>query len=367
MIVDRHGGGLEVRRAAAAFRIDKFGVGFLLVRITWARFHLGELLVDRGDGGTLHVAVECGVDLEPGAVEHVLRKNPFQFAPEQFHGPILLRRRRFFRGKHERLGLRGEALAGRNVALVFHLLQDDVALLQSSVGVAKGREAIGAADEAGEQCRFGQSQIRRRLAEIVLRRRFDAEQPGAEIDAVHVVREDFVLREDRFHAQGQRGLENFAVHVLPAKRETVASQLLGQRAAALADAACGQVGNGRTADADRIHTEVLEKSPVFAGDDGANKPRAHFVQWHRAAVLAGQARVNLAVAIDDQGTFRNTSNLAQVEGPCPSEVKCPDQSPQQKTSDDEPPEAPRALTALPPLARARPQQADAAGAGMAGG
>ena len=57
-------------------------------------------------------------------------------------------------------------------------------------GIAGRRKPRRRLDEAGQHRGFGERHLARRLAEIALRRRFDAIGAGAEIDAVEIELED---------------------------------------------------------------------------------------------------------------------------------------------------------------------------------
>jgi hypothetical protein len=94
------------------------------------------------------VAARC---IAPSSVEDVLRQDPFEFAPEQLHGPVLLRGTRSLGREHQRFGLRLGALARRDETLFLHLPQHEVALGEGSIGVAEGREPVRTADQAGQQ------------------------------------------------------------------------------------------------------------------------------------------------------------------------------------------------------------------------
>ena len=62
-----------------------------------------------------------------------------------------------------------------------------------AVGIAGRRQPRRRLDEAGEHRRFGELHLARGLAEIALRGRLDAVGAGAEIDAVEIELENFVL------------------------------------------------------------------------------------------------------------------------------------------------------------------------------
>ena len=367
VVVDRHGGGLKVGGAPAALRVDIIGVGFLFVRVTRARLHGGQLFVDRGHRGALHRAVQRGVNFQARAVDDVLRQDTLQFPPKKFHRPILLRGLGSFRGKEQRFRLGRLAVGGGNVALLFHLPQHDVALLQGAVRIPERRKAVRTTDETGEQGGFGKGQVGGRLAEVGLARGFDAEQPGTEINPVHVVREDFIFAQHGFHAHGKRCFEHFAVHVLAAEREAVTGQLLGEGAAALTDTAGAQIGHRRPGDAEGIDAEVLQEARIFPRDDGADEPRADAIQRDRAPVLARQTGVNFPVAVDNERTFRNAADFPEIEGPGPGKVETRDEPPEQEGGDDQTSQLARAVSTHAALFRAQSQQADAMGRRMAGG
>ena len=76
----------------------------------------------------------------------------------------------------------------------------------------------------------------RGFAEIALCRRIDAIASGAEINSVEIECEDFVLAEFALQAKGQKQFLNFALKRFCGSEKGDFSQLLGDGAAAFAQA-----------------------------------------------------------------------------------------------------------------------------------
>ena len=76
--------------------------------------------------------------------------------------------------------------------------------------LACGAYFDGALNKAGKHRRFREIHVADRLAEIKLRRRFDAIVAAAQIGAVEIELEDFVLGEPRLDPQREEGLMDLA-------------------------------------------------------------------------------------------------------------------------------------------------------------
>ncbi len=111
---------------------------------------------------------------------------------------------------------------------------------REAVAVRPGREFVRAFDQAGESGAFRERHLARRFVEVAARGRFRAVEPAAEIDPVQVKLHDFLLREIVLDPAGDEHLEQLAAESFALELETVARQLLGDRARALADVAGDQ-------------------------------------------------------------------------------------------------------------------------------
>ena len=123
-------------------------------------------------------------------------------------------------------------------------------------------------DEARQHRGLRDRDVLRRLAEIALRRGFDAIGAGAEIDAVEIELEDLVLGMLALQPERELHLLQLALQGALLGQEQVLGELLRQRRAALRDAAMQDVGDGGAHDADRVDAEMRIEAAVLDGDEG---------------------------------------------------------------------------------------------------
>ena len=122
------------------------------------------------------------------------------------------------------------------------------------------RKSIRAADQSGQQRRFGEIQFRGALAEISLRRGLNSVTTGAEINPVHVKLENLLLGELALDPQRDHRFEQFAAEGAAAERKTVARELLGDAARAFLGRAAHDIATKRAQNAAPIDPAVLDKS-----------------------------------------------------------------------------------------------------------
>ncbi len=111
------------------------------------------------------------------------------------------------------------------------------------------------------------------LAEISERRRLDAPQSVAEVDAVDVQLEDVVLRVLPLDARREHDLLQLAAERAARRQEARAGQLLCQRAGALRGPPARDVGQRRGKDAARIDGAMLVEPLVFDADERLREVR----------------------------------------------------------------------------------------------
>ena len=115
-------------------------------------------------------------------------------------------------------------LAFGHKAVVDEVVEHHVGARASCRQIDQRREFGRRLEQAGEHRRFRQRHVTHRLAEIVLRGRIDTEGTAAEVGAVEVEFEDFVLAQMRFEPQRQKCFVD-----LPFVRTLVAQeQILGE-------------------------------------------------------------------------------------------------------------------------------------------
>ncbi len=244
-----------------------------------------ELVGQRALGRRLHARIERGgdddvlVDRADRVVEHV---HDIVGGVVDRAGALVV---------HD-LGGRGERQLGHrlgDVALLGHRGDDLRGALVGGGQVAVGREPGRRLHQSGQHRRLRKRHLARALAEIFLRRRFDAEGAGAEIDAIEIELEDLVLGIFALEPQRQDRLLDLARQRALLGQEQVLGELLGQRRAAFHAAAPGDVAKHRAGDADRVDAEMRIEAPVLDGDERLGQVGRQLAQAHRRA--AGVAAI----------------------------------------------------------------------------
>ncbi len=256
---------------------------------------LGDLLDHRLFGDPLQRRIDGGVD------DDVLVDPPDHLV-EDVHDPVGdVVRGAAGAGLHD-LRRRGHRRLGAvllDEAGVRHRGEDDLGAPLGAVVIARRRQARGRFDEAGEQRRLGHRHGAGRLAEIALGGGFDAIGAGAEIDPVEIELENLVLGEFVLQPHRQHRLLQLAREGAVLGEEQVLGELLGDRRAALGDAAVEQVRHHRAEQADGIDAVVETKSPVLDGDEGVGQMGRHVLERQRGAAHFAAVREHAGVEAVD--------------------------------------------------------------------
>ena len=204
-------------------------------------------------------------------------------------------------------------LGGRDHGQLGHPLQHRVAQLLGPLGVLAGLGAHRLPDDPGQHGRLGQADLRGVPAEVALAGRLDPVVPGAEVDPVQVPVQDLVLGQLPLELGGEGGLLDLADDrdVLEVG-VAVADQLLGDGAAALADLAAEQVGDGGAHDPPVVDPLVLVEAGVLGGDHGLLDGRRDLGKRHHDPVLLVLEDLDhAALAVVDLGPL-GLAELAQL-------------------------------------------------------
>ena len=154
-------------------------------------------------------------------------------------------------------------------------------------------------EQAGEHRGFREVHVARRLVEIILRRRVDPEGAAAEIGAVEIELEDLVLRQPHLQPQRQERLLDLALDGALVRQEQVLGELLGDRGAALHDAAGARIGEHGAHGAGDVDAEMLVEAPVLGGQHRLDQVVGELVERH-GVVVPDAARADLvAVAVEE--------------------------------------------------------------------
>ena len=111
----------------------------------------------------------------------------------------------------------------------FHLAEDEVSTAKSLFRIDERRVSDGALGHACEECGFSEREVFGVLAEVILRRGFEAIHAAAEVDLVSVEREDLLLGEGSLDLDGEIGFLHFASRGAIGGEEQIARQLHGER------------------------------------------------------------------------------------------------------------------------------------------
>ena len=124
------------------------------------------------------------------------------------------------------------------------------------------------------------------LGEVALGRGLDPEGAGAEIDPVEVDGEDLLLAELGLEPDGVDQLLQLAAEGALVVEVEVLHQLLGDRAAALDDAAGAEVGQRGAGEAEHVDAEMAPEAGILGGDHGLHEEGRDLVELD----IAGPAR-----------------------------------------------------------------------------
>ena len=128
-----------------------------------------------------------------------------------------------------RIAAGAEHLAFGHEPGVDQIVEHDVGTGARRRQVDIGREFARRLEQAGEHRRLGEVDVARRLVEIVVRRRVDAEGAAAHVGAVEIELEDLVLGQPRLKPHRQEGFLDLAVERALVGQEQVLGELLRQR------------------------------------------------------------------------------------------------------------------------------------------
>ena len=215
------------------------------------------------------------------------------------------RRLRRRAARDDRLLLRRVGLLLREVVLVRHPLQDDVAALRRALHVDERALALRRLENARDERRFLERQLLVRLVEVEPRRRLDAVRAVAEVHLVAVDREDLFLRVALLDLDREDRLAHLALERLllgePELLLQVARELLRERARPLRAPPLEDVGERGDEDAPDVHAEVPIEFGVLGGDDRLPQQRVDVVVADHDAPLRGELTDHLAAAGGDAG------------------------------------------------------------------
>ncbi|MEY9576795.1 hypothetical protein ABIE88_004371 [Bradyrhizobium diazoefficiens] len=132
-----------------------------------------------------------------------------------------------------------------------------------------------------------------------MRRAVDAERAAAHIGAVEIELEDLVLGQAPFQPDREEGFVDLALDGALVAQEQVLGELLGDRGAALADAAGLGVGDERARGAGDVDAEMLVEAAVLGRQRRLDQHVRKIFQRDRVVVLDAAAADRVAVAVEE--------------------------------------------------------------------
>ena len=154
-------------------------------------------------------------------------------------------------------------------------------------------------EEASEDSALGKIEVLHLLAEIELRRRSDAERAATHVGAVQIELEDLALRQVGLEPERQIRLLDLALQRPLIRQEQVLRELLGDRGAALHNAAGPGVLLHGADGAEDIDAEMLEEAPVLRGDHRLHQIVGQVFNLHRVVLQHAALADDVAVAIEE--------------------------------------------------------------------
>ena len=158
-----------------------------------------------------------------------------------------------------------------DIALLTHATQDVAAAMLCELCVRDGIVAGGKPERAGDQRNLRQRKLIDRLAEVHLGGCAHAVSALSKKHFVHVQRENFLLRKLLFDTQREKDLLQFASITFLGAQEDAASQLHGDRAAALAFLSRHQMTHGCACQTWIVDASVLEEAVVLGCEQRLNQ------------------------------------------------------------------------------------------------
>ena len=127
----------------------------------------------------------------------------------------------------------------------------------------------------------------------------DAVEAGAEIDAVEIEGEDFVLRHPLFELAGEGDFLRLALHCLARAEDEVFHQLLGDGGGARDGFAGSRVGEGGAGDGGLIGAVVFVEALVLGGDESLGDVSGELCHRDGAAIAGAAHSERVAFAVDE--------------------------------------------------------------------
>ena len=153
----------------------------------------------------------------------------------------------------------------------------------------------GGLEQARQHGGLGQRDVPHRLAEIELRGGLDAIVAAAEVGAVEIELQDFLLRQPRFEPQGEEGLMHLAADGALRRQEQVLGHLLGEGRAALHHVVRTRILDDGAQRADHVDAEMVEEARILGGQHRLDHLRRNVGKRDRIVLADAAPADDLAI------------------------------------------------------------------------
>ena len=197
-------------------------------------------------GDLLQVKIKGGVHTEPRTMHLFNAILALKLTANLFDE---VRRDRIGRGlntKPQRGGLGSVGLRLGDLAILQHLVKNEIAAVQSALRVADRRVSLWSFGQRGKQRSFGKSQVTSMLGKEVLAPSLKAIRPVAEVDLIRIESEDLLLGESPLDLHGQENLLQLAPVGLLRREKKIPRELHRNRAGPLRPGAGMQIAVRRS-------------------------------------------------------------------------------------------------------------------------
>ena len=201
----------------------------------------------------------------------------------------------------ERRSLCLRCLLGSDLVVAQHLLKNQIPALERAVRIAHRRVVLRALGQRCQQCRFGQRQVPRMLAEVVLGAGLKAVCPAPHIDLVGIQRKDLRLGEAPFDLQRQEDLLQLATVSLLRGEKEVSRQLHRQRRRALRLAMAMHIPVSRAHHTHQVDTAVVLEVLVLDRENRLAQHRRKLRIRNHDAPLQREGAEDLSVDVVEFG------------------------------------------------------------------
>ena len=201
----------------------------------------------------------------------------------------------------ERRSFGGVGFGEGDLAVLEHLVQDEVAASHGALGAAEWGVVFGTLGEGGQEGGLLEVEVADVLGEVELACGLEAIGSVAKVDLVGVKGEDLLLGEAAFDLDGEEDLLELTAVGLLSGEEEVAGELHGDGRGALGAALGVDVLVGGLDGADEIDAPVSLEALVLDGDNGVAELLGEVTVGDDYPALEGEGAEDLAVDVQEFG------------------------------------------------------------------